>query len=152
MNLIKEYRQVTGCTQAELALRLKDVSKGIDVPLISKMEKGLCSPTPEIRKWINGELGRPKPKNPVRDLWNVRAVAMAFGVSPDSIYSFFKSKDIKLKGDVPGITKEQFDMLIDSYKRNSFGSKQMKISKTEVKDARYYINQALNKPQQEMEI
>lgn len=73
-------------------------------------------------------------------IWNVREVAFAMEVSPDSVYSYFKSRGVKLNdGGVPGITTEQFDELIDSKNAGHFGSKQKKLSKTEVKDARYHI-------------
>lgn len=48
MNIIREYRESRGITQAQLARELSEDFPGIDAPLISKMEKGLCDPTPEL--------------------------------------------------------------------------------------------------------
>ena len=52
MNL-KEYRTSKGMTQAQLADELKKVVEGIDVPLISKIEKGLCDPPVSVVIHIN---------------------------------------------------------------------------------------------------
>lgn len=52
MNL-REYRESKGLTQSQLAEELKGVVDGIDAPLISKMEKGLCDPPVEIMLHIN---------------------------------------------------------------------------------------------------
>lgn len=52
---LREYREKRDITQAQLAAELKDIAEGIDAPLISKMEKGLCEPTDAIRAHINSE-------------------------------------------------------------------------------------------------
>lgn len=52
---IREYREKKKLTQPQLAMELKDVVEGIDAPLISKMEKGLCEPTDAVRAHINSE-------------------------------------------------------------------------------------------------
>lgn len=52
---IREYREKKDLTQTQLAMELRDVIEGIDAPLISKMEKGLCEPTDAVRAHINSE-------------------------------------------------------------------------------------------------
>ena len=51
MNL-KAYRESKNLTQAQLAAELKGVAEGIDVPLISKIEKGLCEPPQAVVSYI----------------------------------------------------------------------------------------------------
>lgn len=51
MNL-KAYREANNLTQAQLATELKGVMEGIDVPLISKIEKGLCEPPAKVVSYI----------------------------------------------------------------------------------------------------
>jgi len=50
---IAEYRRTKGLTQPQLAEELKAVAEGIDAPLISKMEKGICEPTEAVKSYIN---------------------------------------------------------------------------------------------------
>ena len=57
MNL-KQYRQFKGLTQSELATELKDVADGMDVPMISKIEKGICEPPIEVVAYINRGNGK----------------------------------------------------------------------------------------------
>lgn len=52
MNL-KKYRESKGLSQAQLAEELKDVADGIDVPLISKIERGICNPPTSVVIHIN---------------------------------------------------------------------------------------------------
>lgn len=52
MNIIREYRERRGLTQAQLARELSQEFPGVDAPLISKMEKGLCAPTDELAGYI----------------------------------------------------------------------------------------------------
>ena len=52
MNL-REYRLYKNLTQAQLADELKEVTEGIDAPLISKIEKGICEPPDAVRAYIN---------------------------------------------------------------------------------------------------
>ena len=49
---IGEYRKLKGMTQPELAKELQDIAPGIDAPLISKMEKGLCEPNDAVKLYI----------------------------------------------------------------------------------------------------
>ena len=42
-----------GMNGVELARELKEISPGIEAPLISKMEKGLCEPTEEVKAYID---------------------------------------------------------------------------------------------------
>ena len=53
MNL-KDYRESKGLTQPQLANELKGIADGIDAPLISKIEKGICDPPESVRAYING--------------------------------------------------------------------------------------------------
>jgi len=75
-----------------------------------------------------------------RNIWDVREVAYALEVTPDSIYSYFKTKKEPLRGVTAGISTRQFKELVDSKMAGHFGSKQTKLNKTEIKDARYMIN------------
>ena len=50
---IKEYRVKRDLTQPELARELQKVVPGIDAPLISKMEKGLCEPPAKLSSYIS---------------------------------------------------------------------------------------------------
>ena len=52
MNL-REYRLYKNLTQAQLAEELKDVAVGMDVPMISKIEKGIVNPPDEVWTYIN---------------------------------------------------------------------------------------------------
>lgn len=54
MNL-KAYRESKNLTQAQLAAELKGVAEGLDVPLISKIEKGLCEPPQAVVSYIAGQ-------------------------------------------------------------------------------------------------
>lgn len=60
---IAEYRKARGITQKALAEELQTVAPGIDVPLISKMEKGLCGPNESLQYYLDvmGEtIGSPR--------------------------------------------------------------------------------------------
>lgn len=50
---IRDYRTLKNLTQPQLAKELQEVAEGIDAPLISKMEKGLCDPPEEVIRYIN---------------------------------------------------------------------------------------------------
>ncbi len=52
MNLVKEYREKRGLTQAELAEELSEICPGIDRALISKFESGICVPTSEVSDFL----------------------------------------------------------------------------------------------------
>lgn len=52
MSLIHQYRQLKGITQRELADELQPIVPGIDRILISKMETGLCEPTPPMQEYL----------------------------------------------------------------------------------------------------
>lgn len=52
---IREYRRKRNLTQPQLAEELKKVVEGIDAPLISKMEKGLCEPPLVIRAYLDAK-------------------------------------------------------------------------------------------------
>lgn len=52
MSLILRYRQIKGITQKELADDLQSIVPGIDRILISKMETGLCEPSPLMREYL----------------------------------------------------------------------------------------------------
>lgn len=56
MNL-KEYRQLKGMTQNELAKELSGIVAGIDGPLVSKMEKGICEPPAAIKAYLSAQEG-----------------------------------------------------------------------------------------------
>lgn len=50
--MIKAYREANNLTQSQLADELQEICPGIDAPLISKFEKGICLPTPAVREYI----------------------------------------------------------------------------------------------------
>ena len=50
---IKEYRLNKGLTQRALCDELSKVFPGMDVPLISKMESGICEPSVSLQAYIN---------------------------------------------------------------------------------------------------
>lgn len=52
---IKKYRELKGLTQPQLAKELQEVCAGIDAPLISKIEKGLCLPSAEVQAYIDAK-------------------------------------------------------------------------------------------------
>lgn len=52
MNLLRAYRDTKGITQAQLARELSEEFPGMDAPLISKMEKGLCAPTSDLVDYL----------------------------------------------------------------------------------------------------
>lgn len=54
---LKEIRQQLGKTQKQLVDRLHRIDPRVDVPLYSKMEAGLCLPTPPQLAEISDELG-----------------------------------------------------------------------------------------------
>ena len=49
---IREYRLIKGLSQKQLADELADVFPGVDRTLLSKMECGLCAPTPLLQEYL----------------------------------------------------------------------------------------------------
>ena len=52
---LKEYRQARGLTQPQMAQELEAICEGIDAPLISKMEKGVCQPSEVVQAWLDAQ-------------------------------------------------------------------------------------------------
>lgn len=50
---IKEYRLNKGLTQKALCEELSKVFTGIDIPLISKMESGICEPNISLQAYLD---------------------------------------------------------------------------------------------------
>jgi len=159
---VREYRKVKNLTQAQFCDEVKGIIPGIDISLVSKMENNIIAPTRSLQRYLKKQFANPdikrkgdvwvnisnsSKKSENGRIWDVREVAYAFGVTNETVYSFFKTRGIRLKDIQTGITTEQFDMLIESYKAKSFGSKQKPLNKAEVRDARFYIQQHLDEGQ-----
>ena len=52
---LAEYRKLRGITQPKLAEELSEITPGIDAPLISKMERGICAPSLEIQEYLDAQ-------------------------------------------------------------------------------------------------
>lgn len=52
---IVEYRKLKNLTQPRLAEELYDIVPGIDAPLISKMERGMCEPSKELQAYLDAQ-------------------------------------------------------------------------------------------------
>lgn len=52
---IREYRRIKGLTQPQLAKELSGICEGIDAPLISKMERGICEPPEVVKLYIEAQ-------------------------------------------------------------------------------------------------
>lgn len=59
MNIVVEYRVKNGLTQKELADELSQFFPGVDRSLISKMETGLCEPSPLMREHLEKACAHP---------------------------------------------------------------------------------------------
>lgn len=52
---LSEYRKLKGLTQPKLAEELAEITPGIDAPLVSKMERGICQPSIEIQEYLDAQ-------------------------------------------------------------------------------------------------
>lgn len=60
MNRIKEFREKAGLRQTDLAAVAKEVDSRIDAVMISNFERGLCLPTPAVKKALAEAMGVPE--------------------------------------------------------------------------------------------
>lgn len=58
-NRIREYRKRYGLTQAEAVEKFKPIVPEMDVPLLSKMERGVCMPSYDLSLFLDEALANP---------------------------------------------------------------------------------------------